>query len=187
MIRTLAACMLGGLFVVACAENETSTVVTETRTDSTATTAATTTEVAAPEPTPSTASSEPQASGDVTGAYFAMEPLSGEFAELDHLMLALIDENGAPAPLNGFLRPKKQSAKDYTLVNPVMNGKQLTFSTIDVKGVQYDFEGAFEVLGNFPENPPSYETVVLSGTLNKKRNGAQVGTLPVKFRYEAGG
>lgn len=127
------------------------------------------------------------ASHDVTGAYFAMTDLPAEFAELDHLSLATIDENAAPAPLNGFLRPKELSAKDYTLVSPKLDGRNLTFTTIAVDGVHYEFTGAFEVLGKFAENPPNYETPVLTGTLTKLRDGRSVASTPVKFRYEAGG
>lgn len=126
-------------------------------------------------------------SHDVTGAYFAMSEWPAEFAELDHLALATIDENAAPAPLNGFLRPKEQSAKDYTLINPTLDGKSLTFKTIAVDGVHYEFRGAFEILDNFPSNPPAYETAVLTGTLTKLRDGKSVASTPVKFRYEAGG
>ena len=124
---------------------------------------------------------------DVTGAYFSMSPLPAEFAELDHLLLATIDENANPAPLNGFLRQKAQAAKDYTLVNPAMNGRNLTFTTIAVDGVHYEFTGAFDLLDNFAANPPAYETTVLTGTLTKHRNGQRVASTPVKYRYEAGG
>jgi hypothetical protein len=168
-------------FVVGCSEKESAVVTTETPT-------ATTTvapEAPAAEAPPSTP--EPLPEHDVTGAYFAMAKLPAEFAELDHLMLATIDENAEPAPLNGFLRPKKQSATDYTLVNPTMQGKALTFTTKPVDGVSYSFTGAFDVLGKFAENPPDYETAVLTGTLTKLRGTQQVAVTPVKFRYEAGG
>lgn len=124
---------------------------------------------------------------DVTGAYFPMQPLPPEFAGLEHLSLATIDENAAPAPLNGFLRPKKSSAADYKLVNPVLDGFQLTFTTTAVDGVQYAFTGAFAILENFPENPPGYEVEVLTGTLTKLRGGKEIAETPVRFRYEAGG
>jgi hypothetical protein len=45
-----------------------------------------------------------------------------EFADLDHLLLAIIDENAEPAPLHRFLRPKKQDERDVTLVDPVIDG-----------------------------------------------------------------
>lgn len=127
------------------------------------------------------------AAHDVTGAYFPIDPLPAELTELEHLSLATIDENGAPAPLNGFLRPKQRSADDYTLVRPALDGKRLTFTTTAVNGVHYAFSGAFEVLDNFPQNPPSFETAVLTGTLTKLRDGREIAATPVKFRYEAGG
>ena len=141
-------------------------------------------------PAPATTSTEvaaPDITLDPTGAYFAMTELPADFAELDHLLLATIDENAAPAPLNGFLRPKKHEAKDYVLVSPKRDGRNLTFTTAAVDGVSYQFEGAFEVVGNFAENPPPYETAVLTGTLTKLRDGNTVASTPVRFRYEAGG
>lgn len=123
---------------------------------------------------------------DITGAYFAMAPLPADFAELDHLLLAFIDDNGEPAPLNGFLRPKAASAKDYTLVNPSMNGKTLTFTTAAVNDVSYAFNGAFTTLDHFAVNTPSPDTAVLTGTLTKMRGTQQIASTPVQFRYAAG-
>lgn len=124
---------------------------------------------------------------DVTGAYFPVAKFSGEFAELDFLSLANIDENAAPAPLNGFLRPKVMSATDYVLDKPKIDEMRLTFTTAVVGGIQYSFEGAFTVLDDFPNQPPAYDFVVLAGTLTKIRDGKTVAATPVKFRYEAGG
>lgn len=152
------------------------------------------TESAAPAPPPASATTaaEPAAAAtpapeDPTGAYMSMTPLPAEFAEIDHLSLATIDENGAPAPLNGFIRPKEQAAQDYKLVDPRLDGNRLTFTTAAVDGVQYAFDGAFAVAGNFPANPPAYETAVLTGTLKKLRGGAEIASTPVRFRYEMGG
>ena len=161
--------------VAACREAEAPSAVAPTNT------VATTTE-AAPAPV---APSEPLL--DPTGAYFAMTELPAEFAELEHLSLATIDDNAAPAPLNGFLRPKDRNARDYALISPKLDGKSLTFTTAAVDGVHYEFNGAFEVVGNFAADPPSYETAVLTGTLTKLRNGKTIASTPVEFRYEAGG
>ena len=127
------------------------------------------------------------AGANVTGSYVAMNELPADFAELDHLLLATIDENGEPAPLNGFLRPKTSSAPDYVLERPVLTGTHLTFTTRPVGGVLYAFDGAFETLADFAANPPDYDTAVLVGTLKKVRDGKQVASTPVRFRYEAGG
>lgn len=124
---------------------------------------------------------------DVTGAYVPIDALPPAFAELEHLLLATIDENAAPAPLNGFLRPRSRTAADYKLVNPSIEGRRLTFVTEAHGGVHYAFEGQFRVVGNFPADPPAYETVVLDGTLTRIRDGQTVASTPVRFRYEAGG
>ena len=128
-----------------------------------------------------------EARGDVTGAYFAAGNLPGEFSEIEHLSLATIDENGNPAPLNGFIRPKRRSAKDYQLVNPKLNGKNLTFTTATVGGVGYRFTGAFEKLDNFSANPPPSDEVILRGTLTKTQDGEVVAETKVGFTYSAGG
>ena len=167
--------------------NSTATTVTESTAASTAApeTTSTSSETAAGT---QTADAAPSAAGlDPTGAYFAMSELPAEFKELEHLSLATIDENAAPAPLNGFLRPKARGADDYVLVKPLLSGTALTFTTTAVKGVHYSFTGAFQRTGNFAENPPGYEDVALSGTLTKLRDGAPIASTPVNFRYEAGG
>ncbi len=172
------------MFALLTACNETSSATSESAAPATATPEVTSTTAAAP---PSAAVPEEATGGDVTGPYFATTPLPGEFAELEHLLLATIDENGAPAPLNGFLRPKKASAKDYVLVQPVLKGRNLTFTTVQVDGVSYAFSGAFTRLEHFAANPPPYDEVVLSGTLTKMRGGNNVATTPVGFAYQAGG
>ena len=160
----------------------------ETSTTSTTSSASTTASPTAAAPAaPPTETAPPAAGLDPTGAYFAMSDLPAEFNEIEHLSLATIDENAAPAPLNGFLRPKAKSADDYKLINPTLSGTSLTFTTAAVKGVHYTFTGAFQRIGNFAEAPPAYEDVALSGTLTKLRDGQPIATTPVNFRYEAGG
>ena len=136
---------------------------------------------------PETVSAEDTGGADVTGSYFPTTPLPAEFAELEHLLLATIDENAAPAPLNGFLRPKASRAKDYLLVQPALSGRNLTFTTAAVNGVHYTFTGAFTRLAHFAADPPPLDEVVLTGTLTKLRDGKQVATTPVSFGYQAGG
>lgn len=128
-----------------------------------------------------------QAQHDITGPYTPLGELPAEFAELDHLLLATIDENSKPAPLNGFLRPKRQSAKDYTLVGPKLEGKNLTFKTIEVGGTSYAFTGAFEKLADFAADPPPQDEAVLTGTLTKMSGGKAVAETKVSFAYTPGG
>lgn len=124
---------------------------------------------------------------DVTGAYFSVGVLSDDFAEIEFLALANIDENAKPSPLNGFMRTRRKSAKDYKLVNPTLQGKILTFTTDAVDGISYSFTGAFEKLDNFPMNPPPAEEVVLKGMLMKKKDGNILAETKVDYTYSAGG
>jgi len=123
----------------------------------------------------------------VTGAYFPSETLPPQVGEIEHLGLATIDENGNPAPLNGFLRPKRRSAPDYRLVNPQLKGKELTFTTTTVGGVGYSFKGTFDKLDNFPANPPPSDQVILRGVLTRTEDGVVVFETDVDFTYSAGG
>lgn len=126
-------------------------------------------------------------SSDITGAYFPIGKLPAEFSELYLMNLATIDENANPSPLNGFLRPQKQSAKDYHLMAPKMNGNDLNFTTETINGVSYGFTGTFAKLGDFSANPPGEGEPILKGTLKKMKNGAMVAETPVTFSYSAGG
>jgi hypothetical protein len=130
---------------------------------------------------------EPATSGDVTGSYTALGTLPAPFAELDHLLLANIDENAKPAPLNGFLRPKDMKKQDYKLVDPKLDGKKLTFTTIAVDGVSYRFDGAFEKLDSFAVNPPPQDVSILGGTLSRLKEGKVEAETPVNFAYTPGG
>jgi hypothetical protein len=123
---------------------------------------------------------------DVTGAYFAVGTLPAAFSEIEHISLATIDDQGNPAPLNGFIRPRRRSAEDYRLNSVELNGNDLSFTTATVGGVSYRFRGRFARLDNFAANPPDTEEVILSGTLTKTENGTTT-EAPVRFTYSAGG
>jgi hypothetical protein len=180
MNRLLLMCALCGLFILACSfGSNTSNQNSNTPTGATPSNA---------QPNkPTDTGSEKQSQGDVTGAYFPAEGLPSEFSEIEHLHLATIDENGNRAPLNGFIRPKRRSAKDYQLVTPKMDGRNLTFTTTTVGGVGYSFNGAFEKLDNFSANPPPSDQVILKGVLIKTQDGQVVSEAPVSFTYSAGG
>lgn len=125
--------------------------------------------------------------GDVTGAYFPAGQLPAEFADIEHLSLATVDAQGESAPLNGFIRPKARSVKDFKLVDPKLEGKFLTFTTNTVGGVGYSFKGAFERLDDFSKNPPAADEVILKGTLTKMEDGEEAALTRVGFVYSAGG
>ncbi|HYO77920.1 MAG TPA: hypothetical protein VE010_15790 [Thermoanaerobaculia bacterium] len=188
--RVVAASLLA-IITIACGQTETAQT-TDTITATATPPIAPVTETAATAATATTASTTTQTppedttGSDFTGAYFPMAEFTGEFAELDHLLVATIDDNGEPAPLNGFLRPKKQEAKDYVLAQPVLSGRNLTFTTAAVNGVHYAFTGAFQRLGNFQAEHPPYDEPMLVGTLTKLRDGKTVASTPVNFAFRAG-
>lgn len=130
---------------------------------------------------------EEEEEGDVTGAYFPAGPLPAEFSDIEHLSLATIDEQGNSADLNGFIRPKERSARDYKLVDPKLEGKSLTFTTSAVRGVSYSFEGVFERLDDFSKSPPPTDELILKGTLTKMEDGEKAALTRVAFTYSAGG
>lgn len=125
---------------------------------------------------------------DISGAFFPVGTLESDFAEIEHLYIGTLDDNGNAAPLNGFLRPKRRQAKDYKILNPKLNGNDLTFTTESVGGVSYKFTGRFVVMDNFAENPPPTDRVVLKGELQKFQDGgAPIAGTDVRFTYSAGG
>ncbi len=128
-----------------------------------------------------------EAEGDVTGAYFPAGQLPAEFSDMEHLSLATVDAQGESAPLNGFIRPKERSAKDYKLVDPKLEGKFLTFTTTTARGISYSFKGAFERLDDFSKNPPAADELILKGTLTKMEDGEEAALTRVAFTYSAGG
>jgi hypothetical protein len=186
MNRLFLVCALFGLFTVGCSK------ASDTATDSNKS-AATASPSATPAGQPakrtdvSNEKTGPATQGDVTGAYFLKGSLPGDFAEIEHLSLATIDDQGKPAPLNGFIRPKRRSAQDYQLVNPKLTGKNLSFTTKAVSGVSYSFTGTFEKLDNFSANPPPTDEVILRGKLTKLLDGNMVIEMDVNFTYSAGG
>ena len=190
MNRLFLVCALWGLFAVGCSTASNS--VTESTNKSASTTSPLATATPAGQSTKRTDESSDKTGtstqGDVTGAYFVKGTLPSDFSEIEHLSLATIDDQGNPAPLNGFIRPKRsRSAKDYRLVNPKLNGKTLSFTTTPVSGVSYSFNGTFERLDNFSANPPSPDEVILRGTLTKVLGGDREIEVDVNFTYSAGG
>lgn len=188
MNRLFWACVLFGLCAVGCSKTSNSDGQTVNKLVATTSPTAT----ASPTATTTPATKTDGAGGaanqtDVTGAYFPASRLPVEFSEIEHLSLATIDDQGNPAPLNGFIRPKNRSAKDYRLVDPKLDGKNLTFSTTTVGGIGYRFKGTLEKLENFSANPPPTDEVVLTGTLTKLSDDEEVALTKVSFTYSAGG
>ena len=134
-----------------------------------------------------TPASEAAGPTDPFGYYVldADKPLPAWTGNIDHLHLSTIDMKGdemVKVPLYGFIRPK--SGDDYRLVDPVIDGAHLTFTTQEVKGVSFDFDGGFLASGNLPETPP--QGVVLKGRLRHLQGGKVSGEMEAEFLYTPG-
>lgn len=147
---------------------------------------------AAPAPAPSGIAVETEAPSDPFGYYFLQsdQPLPAWTEAIDHLHLSTLDMQGdqmVTVPLYGFIRAKgagDQPGEDHRLVELRQEGSRLTFSTEEVAGVSYDFDGRFLQSGNFPETRP--EGIVLAGKLRQRKAGQVSGEMDAEFRYEGG-
>jgi hypothetical protein len=88
-------------------------------------------------------------------------------------------------PAYGLIRLKKKNAKDFQLLKPTLNGKNLSFATKVVGGISYQFEGAFTKLGDLPTLRPEGE-ILLKGKLTKYRGKTKIAEANVSFLYSAG-
>lgn len=142
----------------------------------------------APAATPAVASApDTPAPADAFGYYFldAEKPLPDWAAKIDHLHLSTIEMKGeemVTVPLWGFIRPK--AGDDYRLTEVKQEGSRLTFSTQEVGGISFDFDGRFLASGNFPEAPP--QGVALAGQLRQRQGGQVVGEMKAEFLYTPG-
>lgn len=130
---------------------------------------------------------------DIFGFFFIKGKAPKEFADIDHLALGGNGEYGAKAkpPFYGHIRLKSKAAKDYVLLKPAMNGKNVSFKTKAAGGVSYEFEGAFTRLdfteaGKQPFDKDNGDETVLSGNLKKIKAGKTVAESKVDFRWELG-
>lgn len=145
----------------------------------------------APEPAPASAP-EPAAAAvtDPFGYYFLdeAEALPDWARGIDHLHLSTFDMKGdemVTVPLYGFIRMKEDAGgADFKLVAPRIAGLHLTFSTQEIGGVSFAFEGDFQQPGEMPVVVP--QGVALKGTLRRLEKGAQAGELSAGFFYSAG-
>jgi hypothetical protein len=142
-------------------------------------------------PTPASAP-EPAAAAvtDPFGYYFLDEAAAlPDWARgIDHLHLSTFDMKGdemITVPLYGFIRMKEDAGGvDYKLVNPRIEGLHLTFTTQEIGGVSFAFEGDFQQPGEMPVVVP--QGVALKGTLRRLEKGAPAGELNASFTYSAG-
>jgi len=189
MKRILLACTLAALCVGAGC-NLISNTNKQNDNKATASATASPTATASPKASASpsaTPAGKPKDSPDIGGSYFPVGTLTSDFSEIELLHIAYLDDVGDAAPLNGFLRPRRQQAKDYKISNPKLEGNNLTFTTASVNGISYKFTGKFVTMDNFAENPPPFDRVILKGALEKSQDGTVVAETDISFTYSAGG
>jgi hypothetical protein len=148
----------------------------------------------APEPASSSAASVPEPAAaavtDPFGYYFLDDAAAlPDWARgIDHLHLSTFDMKGnemVTVPLYGFIRMKEDAGgADYKLVEPRIEGLHLTFTTQEIGGVSFAFEGDFQQPGEMPVVVP--QGVALKGTLRRLEKGAPAGELNASFLYSAG-
>jgi len=121
---------------------------------------------------------------DVFG-YYTIEKPTKDFADISEVHLSGNYGAQEKPPVYGLIRLKKKSAKDFQILKPTLNGKNLTFITREVGGIYYQFEGAFTKLGDFPTLRPEGE-ILLKGKLTKYRGKTKIAEANVSFLYSAG-
>lgn len=151
----------------------------------------------APAPAPAPVSPAPAAPEPAVAAvtdpfgYYFLEEAAGlpDWSRgIDHLHLSTFDMKGdemITVPLYGFIRMKEDAGgADFKLVDPRIQGLHLTFTTQEIGGVSFAFEGDFQQPGEMPAVVP--QGVALKGTLRRLEKGAPAGELNASFLYSAG-
>lgn len=117
--------------------------------------------------------------------YYYIQQSPKTFADIDVIHLAGSYGEQQTPKIYGLIRMKKKSAKDFLLLKPIVNGKNISFSTKAVNGVNYRFAGAFTKLENFPETRPDGE-ILLKGTLQKFKGKTKIAEAKLNFSYSGG-
>lgn len=124
------------------------------------------------------------ATTDIFG-YYTIEKAPKAFADISEIHLAGSYGAEQKPPMYGLIRMKAKKAKDFQLLKPTLDGKNLSFSTKVVGGFNYTFSGTFTKLGDFPSERPEGE-VLLKGTLIKLKGKTIIAKANVSFSYSAG-
>lgn len=130
------------------------------------------------------AQSAASAENDFFGYYFIQNPTKA-FADISEIHLAGTYGEQQKPKFYGLIRMKRKSAKDFQVLKPTVQGKNISFSTSAAAGVRYQFSGAFTKLGNFPETRPEGE-IILKGTLQKFKGKIKIAEAKVSFSYSGG-
>lgn len=121
---------------------------------------------------------------DIFG-YYTIEKPTKDFADISEVHLSGNYGAQEKPPVYGLIRLKKKTAKDFQILKPTLNEKNLTFATKAVGGISYQFEGAFTKLGDLPTLRPEGEAI-LKGKLTKYRGKTKIAEANVSLTYSAG-
>jgi hypothetical protein len=147
----------------------------------------------APQSSPAAASPTPAPVASVTDpfGYYLFEDadaLPAWARSIDHLHLSTVDLQGeemVTVPLWGHLRMKEEAGgRDHRLEPVRLDGQALSFTTQEIDGVSYAFEGDFLVSGELPAQAP--QGVVLRGRLRRLDKGRPAGEMDARFIYTPG-
>lgn len=117
--------------------------------------------------------------------YYIIRKAPKNFADIDMIHLTGSYGEQETPKTYGLIRMKKKSAKDFQILKPAVNGKNISFSTRAVNGISYRFVGAFTKLENFPETRPEGEAL-LKGILQKFKGKTKIAEAKLNFIYTGG-
>jgi len=129
----------------------------------------------------------PRTSKDkVYGYFFFAGQAPAAFKDIDHFDLSIpaYVEKGK-RPDYGRIRLKARNKRDYLLLKPTLDGKNLSFKTKAVGGISYEFSGTL-TRTDFDEPRPASGEIVLRGTLKKIKAGKTIAESKVSFTWELG-
>ncbi|HEX8249715.1 MAG TPA: hypothetical protein VF599_16170 [Pyrinomonadaceae bacterium] len=121
-----------------------------------------------------------QTGNDIFGYYSIDGKAPAAFADINVIHLAGSYGAEQTPSVHGMIRPKK--GRDFPLLKPVLNGKNISFTTKTVGGISYKFTGTFV---KFPNNEQQ-EGVILRGVLQKFKGKTKIAEANVRFNYDAG-
>ena len=135
--------------------------------------------------TPANAKAQAKNGKDIFGYFSIAGTVPKEFRDIDTIHLA--GDYGAKEkpPFYGMIRLKTRRAADYPLLKPTGTGKNISFTTKAVRGVSYQFTGAFTRL-DVENVDVASNAVVLKGKLTKLKNGKEIAQSNVGFTYFPG-
>ena len=125
---------------------------------------------------------------DIHGYFSIAGKVPVAFQNIDYtdiLLPGYVDSAKPGAPYYGHIQIKGKRGGAYPLLKPTLDGKNLSFKTKAVAGVNYEFTGTLTRI-NFDPPQPEAEEIVLKGTLRKLRAGKEIAASEVAYSWYLG-